>query len=41
MEAAVTVEQEKVTTVTDWLSKRIIGQETLLQRLRARLQEVA
>ncbi|NIP16264.1 MAG: AAA domain-containing protein [Pseudomonadales bacterium] len=33
MEAAVTVEQEKVTAVTDWLSKRIIGQETLLQRL--------
>ncbi|HEY5681974.1 MAG TPA: MoxR family ATPase [Pseudomonadales bacterium] len=32
-EAAVSVEQEKVTTVTDWLSKRIIGQETLLQRL--------
>ncbi|MDH3644534.1 MAG: AAA family ATPase, partial [Gammaproteobacteria bacterium] len=33
MEAVVSAEQEKVTSVTHWLSQRIIGQETLLERL--------
>jgi len=33
MEAVVSEEQEKVTSVTHWLSQRIIGQETLLERL--------
>ncbi len=33
MEAVVSAEQEKVTSVTRWLSQRIIGQEKLLERL--------
>ena len=33
MEAVNSAEQEKVTSVTRWLSQRIIGQETLLERL--------
>jgi MoxR-like ATPase len=33
MEAVVTTEREKVTEATRWLGERIIGQETLLQRL--------
>jgi MoxR-like ATPase len=33
MEAVVSAEQEKVTSVTHWLSQRIIGQEKLLERL--------
>jgi MoxR-like ATPase len=33
MEAAVSEEHEKVSSVTHWLSQRIIGQETLLERL--------
>ena len=33
MEAVESAEQEQITEVTRWLAKRIIGQETLLQRL--------
>ena len=33
MEAVVSTQQERVTSVTQWLSKRIIGQEKLLERL--------
>ncbi len=33
MEAVETVQQERVSAVTQWLSKRIIGQELLLERL--------
>ena len=33
MEAVETVQQERVSAVTQWLSKRIIGQEVLLERL--------
>jgi MoxR-like ATPase len=33
MEAVETVQQERVSAVTQWLSKRIIGQEILLERL--------
>jgi MoxR-like ATPase len=33
MEAVDTVQQERVSAVTQWLSKRIIGQEVLLERL--------
>jgi len=33
MEAVETVQQERVSAVIQWLSKRIIGQETLLERL--------
>lgn len=33
MEAVETVQQERVSAVTQWLSKRIIGQATLIERL--------
>ena len=33
MEAVISAEQEKVASVTHWLSQRIIGQDTLLARL--------
>jgi len=33
MEAVESAQQEKVASVTQWLTKRIIGQETLLERL--------
>jgi MoxR-like ATPase len=33
MEAVESAEQERITAVTHWLTKRVIGQETLLQRL--------
>ncbi|MFP6815386.1 MAG: AAA family ATPase, partial [Pseudomonadales bacterium] len=33
MEALASAEQEKVASVAHWLSQRIIGQETLMERL--------